>query len=504
MTGIRHALRAVVALFFVVNNGARAQAAPRVEPQLDDRGTIIENVTVISPERARPLLHANVLIRNGRIAEFGRHLVAGPGVRRMDASGRFLIPGLIDSHVHVGHSAALDGEAIEAHPELWDAYRAQLPRAYLAFGFTSVVDLDLAPSDQAWFESTGLHPRLYSCGRGIKVAEGYGASIVPRASSPKFPNLVYEPREASHWPESLNAADYTPERAVSRSADARSICAKAFVESGFGVFNWPYLHAETLRRIHDAASARKLVLMVHANGVDSWRIALDAHADVIAHGLWIWRGDPTNTVVPEEARKAITDAASSHTRVQPTLQVVAGERAFFDPALLDDPRLALALPSTVIDYLRSTDGVRAREALLADYRKAAPAPGFEQLLAATIERTHATFKLMLEDRVPLIFGSDTPAGDGFGNPPGLNGRLEMQQWAELGAPLALILRAATLENAIALRVADSLGSIQVGKRADLLLLARNPLDDISAYDSIETVFLNGVPITRDSLRPSKH
>ena len=106
---------------------------------------------------------------------------------------------------------------------------------------------------------------------------------------------------------------------------------------------------------------------------------------------------------------------------------------------------------------------------------------------------------MLRDEVPLIFGSDTPSGDGFGNPPGLNGRLELQEWAALGAPLPLILRAARLDNAKALGLSDSLGSIQAGKRADLLLLTKNPLTDASAYDAIETEFLNGVPLARDSL-----
>src|SRR5260221_6005055 len=150
------------------NAGPEAATAQR----LVDDGTVIENVTLISPERLTPLLHAGVVIRNGRIAEIGTNLVAGPHARRIDGSGRFLIPGLIDSHVHVGHSAALDDDAIDAHPELWAAYRAQVPRAYLAFGFTSVVDLDTTPSSQAWFEGTPLHPRFYSCGRGIKVAGG--------------------------------------------------------------------------------------------------------------------------------------------------------------------------------------------------------------------------------------------------------------------------------------------------------------------------------------------
>jgi imidazolonepropionase-like amidohydrolase len=109
---------------------------------------------------------------------------------------------------------------------------------------------------------------------------------------------------------------------------------------------------------------------------------------------------------------------------------------------------------------------------------------------------------MLQHRVPLIFGSDTPGVDGFGNPPGLNGRLEMQAWADAGVPLVEILRAATLENAKALRLSHELGSIEPGKRADMLLLGQNPLENISAYDSIETIILSGEPIARQTLHPA--
>jgi imidazolonepropionase-like amidohydrolase len=45
-----------------------------------------------------------------------------------------------------------------------------------------------------------------------------------------------------------------------------------------------------------------------------------------------------------------------------------------------------------------------------------------------------------------------------------------------------------------------LGSVEVGKRADLLLLKEDPLGNVSAYDSIETIFLNGEPVARDVLR----
>ena len=414
-------LWAVLAILALCGNAA-------LRPRVAEDGIVIEDVTLISPERETPLTHATVVIRDGKIADIGKEIVVGPHARRVDGRGRFLIPGLIDSHVHVGHSATLDDDAIEAHPELWAAYRAQVPRAYLAFGFTSVVDLDLTPGDQTWFAGTPLHPRLYSCGRGIKVAGGYMAFNVPAVSSVNFPNLVYEPKEAEHWPKPLVPTDYSAERAVSGVADSGAICVKAFVESGFGTFHWPYLHTETLQKIKSAARQHQLVLIVHATSVDSWQSALDAHADIIAHGLWVWPGDLANPMPPTAAKAVIAEAARSSTHVQPTLQTVAGERAMLAPSLLDDPRLAMALPGTVIAYLRSGDGVKARLALLEEYRKASPAPGFEPLLQAAIERTRATFKIMLQDRLPVVFGSDTPAGEGFGNPPGLNGRLELEDW----------------------------------------------------------------------------
>jgi len=107
---------------------------------------------------------------------------------------------------------------------------------------------------------------------------------------------------------------------------------------------------------------------------------------------------------------------------------------------------------------------------------------------------------MNADGVTLLFGSDTPANEGIGNPPGLNGRLEISRWAEAGVQLAKILRAATLDNAVAFHLNDR-GTIEVGKRADLLLLAADPLKTIAAYDAIETVFLNGQPLPHAALLP---
>jgi imidazolonepropionase-like amidohydrolase len=91
--------------------------------------TVIRDVTVISPERAAPMPHADVVLHDGRIAAVGRRLAVPTGAQVIDGRGRYLIPGLIDSHVHVGHSAALTDDEIGRHADLWAAYRAQVPRA---------------------------------------------------------------------------------------------------------------------------------------------------------------------------------------------------------------------------------------------------------------------------------------------------------------------------------------------------------------------------------------
>jgi imidazolonepropionase-like amidohydrolase len=65
--------------------------------------------------------------------------------------------------------------------------------------------------------------------------------------------------------------------------------------------------------------------------------------------------------------------------------------------------------------------------------------------------------------------------------------------------LKQLLRAATIENARIMRLERHIGSVEKGKVAHLLLLRDNPLESVEAYNSIETVFLAGRPIARESL-----
>ena len=126
-------------------------------------GLVVADVTVVSPERAAPLQHAYVRITNGRVAEVSARPLRGE--REIDGTGRYLIPGLIDSHVHLavppGFPAAMTREQATAHPEVVAVTLAQDPKSYLFFGFTTVVDLVGSGDRTAQWNALELRPDAY-------------------------------------------------------------------------------------------------------------------------------------------------------------------------------------------------------------------------------------------------------------------------------------------------------------------------------------------------------
>jgi imidazolonepropionase-like amidohydrolase len=99
----------------------------------------------------------------------------------------------------------------------------------------------------------------------------------------------------------------------------------------------------------------------------------------------------------------------------------------------------------------------------------------------------------------FLFGTDTPSAPTYGNLPGLNGFLEMKQLQRAGMSLRQIFRAATISNAREFKLESQIGTVEPAKVANLVLMTKNPLETIDAYDSITTVFVHGEPISREDL-----
>lgn len=99
----------------------------------------------------------------------------------------------------------------------------------------------------------------------------------------------------------------------------------------------------------------------------------------------------------------------------------------------------------------------------------------------------------------IVFGSDTPADPAKTHVPGYGGFKELRHMQAAGMSPRQILTGATLGIARAFGADDELGTVQPGRIANLLLLARNPHESVEAYDSIEKVILRGRVIDRADL-----
>ena len=75
----------------------------------------------------------------------------------------------------------------------------------------------------------------------------------------------------------------------------------------------------------------------------------------------------------------------------------------------------------------------------------------------------------------------------------------MDRWLAAGVTRAQLFQAATISNAEFFGLADRIGTIEVGKKADLLITRENPLEGVTAYDTIEYVILGGKVMKRSSL-----
>jgi imidazolonepropionase-like amidohydrolase len=463
--------------------------------------TAILNVTVVSADQPAPLENANVYLLGDRIAAIDTARAPRTARTIVNGEGRYLTPGLIDSHVHVAHLIGLNGRQARENPALARALREQIPRAYLFFGFTTLIDLDLAPADQARFSAAALHPNLYSCGRGLRLADGYGMNFIDGPERFEvFPNFFVEGNQAD-VPGLPDAEAHTPEAGVGNAVGAGAICIKTYYERGFsGVFDLPVPSSHTLSRIAAAAHDAGLPLVLHATSLEAYRAGLDSGADVLAHGLWHWPG-PLTADVPREVADLLEETARRGVFVQPTMRVILGESAEMTRQAASDSLAQQAIGRDMVAFLEGGGAAWSLEELHDAYARSDLRGDLtnEAAIAIFAERIKNVVVHLSTQRARLIFGSDTPAVRGGGNIPGLNGYRELEAWAEAGVPLAEIFAGVTLRNAQAFGLDQEIGAVAVGHRADLLLLSENPLRSVAAYNAVELVVLGGRLIDRAAL-----
>jgi len=468
--------------------------------------TWINDVTIVSPEKLDHIERGSVLIENDRIVSVERGVERKEGAKKpadanlVSGKGQFLIPGLIDSHVHLASVPGMMFDPAQSKSEMVRKYFKQLPRSYLYYGYTTVVDLAVVDREVLeGFRRAPLHPDLYDCGGSLPIANGYPMSFAPAAMRFKlFPNFIYDSRQASSIPSEYKPQDHTPAASVAAVKSSGGICVKTYFERGFAADrNLPVISPELRAEIRKAATQASLVLMMHANSFEAQKFAVEGDVDVIAHGMWNWGGLDGRTELPAEIRAVLDQIVKKRIGYQATIQVLAGMSLYFDPEYLKMPAIAKVIPAEMLAWFNSAEGKSfKRELERPGFTDRAMLEGYER---SVFRRVRQVVAYLAGQDANFLFGTDTPSSPTYGNLPGLNGYLEMQQLQKAGLSLAQILRAATISNARALRIDSQVGTIEPGKMANLILLKESPLESVSAYDSIATIWVHGKAISRESL-----
>jgi imidazolonepropionase-like amidohydrolase len=464
---------------------------------------LIENVTVVSPDRAAPMAKRHVLIRDGRIVSVGEQPVsAAPGIRRVDGRSRFLTPGLMDAHVHVSDAVGLPFVPGDSNIEaLRASFQRQQPRSYLYFGVTQLVDPSNEPTGIAAFEAQPQRPDLIRCG-AAPALDGYPAVFFDRPLRYLLlPTYIFEPANASAHPLPQGEApeDHTPEAVVARIAASGARCVKVFIEDGFGDrTDWPTLSLATLRRVREEARKHGLLLMAHANALGMQRIALDVPVDVIAHGLWNWDEFAGEAGIPNPIADHLRSIHARRIGYQPTLRVLYGTADLFREDTLKDPTYAKVVPPALLAWYATPAGQWFKDTMKKD-AGGAPDARIMQSQLIVAERGMRAAKFLHDLGTPLLLGSDTPSAPTYGNQPGYDTFREMRSMAQAGIPLAAIFQAATINNARQFGIDKDYGTVAAGKVANLLLLESNPLETIRAWSQIDKIILHGEVIERASL-----
>ncbi|WP_437631038.1 amidohydrolase family protein [Sorangium sp. So ce854] len=417
---------------------------------------MLQGGTVFDGARAG---RATVVIDGDRVKQvvFDEDIeVAGGEV--VDVSGKTVLPGLIDLHVHslsvAGPYAYFDGDLhLEDHT-----------KAMLRSGVTSY--LDLGSSQHVIFEQRArarageiLAPQLFAAGPLLTATGGHPCT---QGSPPgDFCLFIDSPADVAGAFEALlpGAPDVI----------------KIVLESG-GSRPLPRLSPASVASIAQAAGAAGVSVIAHATSAADIEVALDAGVTRFAHI------PDQERLSPELARRM----AAAGAVVVPTLAVTDGlYRAAHDAvAELDDPALGDDVPADVIAALRDPS-------LLAEIRTAR----YKELVTAW--RAHAAANLLTCYRA----GVTIAAGSDAGNPAVFHGlalRREVALLVAAGMTPVDALAAATRTAADVLGRPD-LGRIEEGALADVLVVDGDPLADVGALERVSRVYKSGVLLDRDAL-----
>ncbi len=409
---------------------------------------VLKNFTLIDGTGRSPVTESAMIVNDGRITWIGRTAVlqAPAGAEIVDLTGKFVMPGIINLHGHIGNTVDLtqDGKFYTRKSVEENLH------TYATYGVTAVqsmgTDQDLIY--QVRSEQRAGRPsvaRVYTAGQGFVFKDGYGglAGVTPSYSRVEEIEPV-----------------------VARLAGKKVDLVKLWLDDELGAL--PKMPPEMTSAIIDSARKHGLRTATHIFYLEDARRVVEQGAAGLAH---IVRDKPVDqALIDSMKKKGVWQMAA-------TLSREASMFAYGQtPPFINDPFFTRSVSQTTLQLLSNPERQKTNAAV----------PHFKEF-PGFLETAKKNLKKLADAGVKYGFGTDTGPPGRF---PGYAEHWELELMVDAGLTPMQVLTAATRSGAEFLGAKD-LGTLEVSKWADLIVLNANPLTNIKNSRSIHAVYIAG-------------
>lgn len=407
---------------------------------------LYRNFTLIDGRGDAPRPNSSMLVADGRIVWVGPAADAESAPASVDLTGKYVIPGLIDTHVHIGnvHDLTQDEKFYTVENVESDLH------TYAEYGFTGVAVMGTDKDSifqvrNAQRVGRAEMTRIFTAGQGIVFSGGYGG--VPGVNRP-VETAAQAVAEVDS--QAAKGADYI----------------KLWLDDELGTM--PKMPPEISKAIIDAAHRNGLKAFAHIFYLEDAKRLADQGIDGFVHS--VRDTDIDRDLIDTMKRRHIVQVAPTLSR-EASLFIFGGNAPQFD-----DPFFQQSVSETALAQLKSEER----------HRTVSSGPHFGQLPTFFDTAMRNTLSLA-EAGIPYGMGTDS-------GPParaqGFSGHWEMELMVEAGLTPMQVIRAATGHAAHILGASD-IGTLERSKWADFVVLDANPLEDIRNTRTIDAVYIAG-------------
>jgi len=388
--------------------------------------TVLRGATLIDGSGAAPQSNVTIVMENGRLRDIGTGVSAPAGATVIDLAGKFVVPGIINGHGHVG-----------------PAPRDRQLRQYALYGVTTTTSMAADPDDIVEYKARQ------------KAGDLRGARIL--TVKYRFTTLA------------ANGNDYkTPEAArqkVDEIARNGADFIKVWLDPQGG--RVPKLSREFVAAVFDEARKHGKLTMAHIVELADARMAVAEGVNMLVHNVRD-QDIPADFLATLKARNV--SITSTLAREEGMFRAGGGkpEDPFFTGGLTQQQRAGLD---------------RKLETLAKDPERAASMRAFEQ--------DKVNVKRLWDAGIRLGFGTDSGGASERYFIQGFFEHRQMELLVEAGLTPMQVIQTFSKNNSEMFGIDQDFGTLAKGKAADLLVLGRNPLDDMSNMRAIDAVYLGG-------------